>query len=717
MYWFLYRTRDNSRGFFYDWQPHNLKYTLNAKEAQAWYDSNKELMVKVKIKRPPNIELEVQVPLWNWKLNVNDRDKEFLRFITQWNVDTRMEMVLGKFMNNYWLGKDWVLYRREDNKENLKNSTLNTLNLIIMKEILLGMFRVTPLKVPVGKDKKDLNKTIFEDWDLWDDFSIEYTIWDETFKTNVFWVYTPKLYQAMLPDSSFNWYYLQPWQLDFLLRYGGVNYVIWPRGWGKSIIANGLGSSYLLKELTDKNERIQEFAVLYMGLTQKQNAPYLNYARKMLNNLIELPSFCTKDPWADSLFITDWDKKRSIEYITKNQEDPSRGRRTRFAVADEADYLDWDKLKGLLGTADSIVTLISTIGADTQSGAFYKGWLNAYKEQRDYEPIDQLIHRIWRKYWLHEVTSRKQIQKMVKEGIFELTRAEFLAARPIVALHYTLDDVAFLTEEQKDVFNARSEAVGWYEYMLAENYGEYSTDSSVFKVDGLQWTSPYEWDYVIVGYDEAEQYDYPWLCAVIVKNGEYRVDNTWRLPKESSQKFSKIREVLTEYKGKSASWKVHFVADISRSEAVARELSMLGMPTDMQVRWTGNVDYKPNWWKHLVGKSWCIDMIAETFFASQNFHIDGKCYWEDWLVEEIQAFKRLWKKIQGEKKKNDDQVCAMLLCLYYLWTKEQLWISGGNLYQIKRDHMNNVYRDWATKYQARRDETGDWLSALKKQLF
>lgn len=39
-------------------------------------------------------------------------------------------------------------------------------------------------------------------------------------------------------------------------------------------------------------------------------------------------------------------------------------------------------------------------------------------------------------------------------------RSEFLQARPLVALHYTLDDVAFLTEEQKDLQNTRVEAIG-----------------------------------------------------------------------------------------------------------------------------------------------------------------------------------------------------------------------------------------------------------------
>jgi hypothetical protein len=38
-----------------------------------------------------------------------------------------------------------------------------------------------------------------------------------------------------------------------------------------------------------------------------------------------------------------------------------------FAVADEADYLDWNKVKTLIGTPGSIVNLISTIDPKTQA--------------------------------------------------------------------------------------------------------------------------------------------------------------------------------------------------------------------------------------------------------------------------------------------------------------------------------------------------------------
>ena len=71
-----------------------------------------------------------------------------------------------------------------------------------------------------------------------------------------------------------------------------------------------------------------------------------------------------------------------------------------------------------------------------------------------------LIHDIRTKYGLHLCTSRKDYIKKIKNGDFEKMRAEFIQRRPEVALHFTMDDVEFLTEEQKTaqvvrVLNAR----------------------------------------------------------------------------------------------------------------------------------------------------------------------------------------------------------------------------------------------------------------------
>ena len=716
MYWRLYKDFDADRGLFYNGQPQNLKYVLDPKEAEQWYEKHRELMVSVNIKRPPDLEIPVQIPLGTGKLLKQDIDEKFLSFITKGAVSTRMEFILSRFMDNYHLSTDWTFYRREKEDVSALDSTRNVLALCMMKDIILWIFRVTPLKIPAWKNKKNLWKMEYIEWDIGEDFSIDYEVQWTKFTTNLFWVYKPKLFEAMLADTwrTFNGFCLQRWQMMVWLLSGWVTYVIWPRWWGKSLYINGDSAGYLLKEITDSNERIQEFSVLYMGLSQKQNAPYMVYSQQMLNNLIDLPSFCNKLPDSTGLYILDGDKQRKLEYVTTNQNDPTRSRRTRKFVWDEADYLDWDYVGTAMATADSLVTLISTIGPDTQAWNFYKGWLNAYKNQRDYEPIDVLIHDIWIKYWMHLCKSRADYIKKIKNWDFEKMRAEFIQRRPEVALHFTMDDVEFLTEEQRTAQVIRVLNARWYDYMLAEYYGEYSTDQTVFNIEWVQLACPSDCDYWVVGYDEADTFDNPWLCILWCKDWKYFIKETYNLAKESNERFAKMKSIITDYKNK---WKpVYLVLDASRWWAAARELWMLWMPCDMLIKWTGNVTYQP-WARHNVGKQWCIEMIRSSFFDTNLIHIDPACYGEWGLVEELWHFKKYKSSARGEKKIHDDQVSGMMLVLYFAWFHDQLATKDVNKLWNQKTNAQIAEWLWAERYQKPKETSWDFLSNLKNNLF
>ena len=716
MYWRLYKDWDNDRWLFYNGDETNLKYVLDPKEAKEWFEKNKKLMVLVNIKRPPDLEIPVQLPLGTDKLLKQDIDTKFLSFITKGAVSTRMEFILSRFMDEYHLDKDWVFHRREQEDVSALESTRNVLALCMMKDIILGIFRVTPLRIPAWKNKKDFGKTEYIEWDIGEDFGIEYEVQGQKFKTNLFGVYKPKLFEAMLADTgrTFNGFCLQHWQMMVWLLSWWVTYVIWPRWWGKSLYINWDSAGYLLKEITDSNEKIQEFSVLYMGLSQKQNAPYMVYSQQMLNNLLDLPSFCNKLPDSTGLYILDWDKQRKLEYVTTNQNDPTRSRRTRKFVWDEADYLDWDYVGTAMATADSLVTLISTIGPDTQAWNFYKGWLNAYKTQRDYEPIDVLIHDIWTKYGMHLCTSRKDYLKKIKNWDFEKMRAEFIQRRPEVALHFTMDDVEFLTQEQKDAQVIRVLNARWYDYMLAEYYGEYSTDQTVFNIEGRQLACPSSCDYWVVGYDEADTFDNPWLCILWCKDGKYYIKETYNLAKESNERFAKMKSVIQDLKN---SWRpVYLVLDASRGWAAARELGMLWMPCDMLIKWTWNVTYQP-WARHNVGKSWCIEMIRSSFFDTNILYIDPACYGENGLVEELSHFKKYKSSARWEKKMHDDQVSGMMLVLYFAWFHDQLWTKDVAKIGAQKTNQQMAEWLWAERYQKPKETTWDFLSNLKNNLF
>ena len=715
-YWFLYKDWDDQRGLFYNGEKVNLKYTLDPAEAEEWYEKNKKLMVMVNIKRPPNLEIPTNIPLWTDKLLKQDIDTKFLTFITRWAISTRMEFILNRFMNNYHLSKDWIFYRREIEDDSALHSTRNILALCMMKDIILGIFRIHPLKIPAGKNKKNLNKTEYIEWDIWEDFSIEYEVQGTKYQTNLFGVYKPKLFEAMLADTwrQFNWFCLQNWQMMVWLLSWWVTYVIWPRWWGKSLYINWDMAGYLLKDITDNNERVQEWTQLYMGLSQKQNAPYMVYSQQMLNNLIDLPSFCNKLSDWTGLYIVDWDKQRKLEYVTTNQNDPTRSRRTRKFVWDEADYLDWDYVGTAMSTADSLVTLISTIGPNTQAGNFYRGWLNAYKNQRNYEPIDVLIHDIWIKYWLHLCKSRKDYERKIRNWDFERMRAEFIQRRPEVALHFTMDDVEFLTEEQKDAQVSRVLNARGYDYMLAEYYGEYSTDQTVFNVDWVQQSCPSDCDYRALGYDEADTFDNPGLCILWAKEGKYYIKETLNLSKESNQRFAKMKDIIQGYKNTGKP--TYLIIDASRWWAAARELWLLWMPCDMLIKWTGNVTYQP-WARHNVGKAWCIEMIKNSFFDTNILYIDPACYGEWGLVEELSHFKKRGASARWEKKIHDDQVASMLLVLYFCWFHDQLATKDVVAIGSQKSNQQIIEELWAERFQKPKDTATTFLDNLKSWLF
>lgn len=717
MYGRMYKDfQEDKGGLFYNGDKMNLKFTLEPREAEERYEKHKKEMVTIKIPRPPDLLIDCQIPLATWKLLKQDIDKNFLTFITKWALSTRSEFIASRFMDNYYLSVDGSFHRREREDVSVLESTKNVLALCIMKDIILGMFRVTPLRIPMGKNKKNLNKTDYLEWDLWDDFSISYNVQWTEYKTNVFGVYKPKLFEAMLADGgrTFNGFVLQRWQMMVWLLSWWVTYVIWPRWGWKSLYINGDSAGYLLKEITDNNERLQEFSVLYMWLSQKQNAPYMVYAQQMLNNLIDLPSFCNKLPDNSGLYIVDGDKQRKLEYVTTNQNDPTRSRRTRKFVWDEADYLDWDYVWTAMSTADSLVTLISTIWPNTQAWNFYKWRLNAYKNQREYEPIDVLIHDIWIKYGLHLCKDRKDYLRKIKNWDFEKMRAEFIQRRPEVALHFTMDDVEFLTEEQKQAQVIRVLNARWYDYMLAEYYGEYSTDQTVFNVEWVQLACPSDCDYWVVGYDEADTFDNPWLCILGAKDWKYYIKETYNLAKESNERFSKMKQIIQDYKNK---WKpVYLVLDASRWWAAARELWMLWMPCDMLIKWTGNVTYQP-WARHNVWKQWCIEMIRSSFFDTNLIHIDPACYWENWLVEELSHFKKWKSSARWEKKLHDDQVSWMMLVLYFAWFHDQLATKDVVKIWSQKSNQQLAEEYWAERYQKPQETTGDFLSNLKNGLF
>ena len=142
MYWRLYKDFVNERGIFYNGDPSTLRYTIDSKEAQNWYEKNKELMVTVNIKRPPNIDVPTNLPLGTKELKDSEIDKQFLEYINKWSLSTRMELILNRFMDNYNLWVDGIFYRRVNNYHKIPFQ--DKISLWIMKDIIMLLFYKIP---------------------------------------------------------------------------------------------------------------------------------------------------------------------------------------------------------------------------------------------------------------------------------------------------------------------------------------------------------------------------------------------------------------------------------------------------------------------------------------------------------------------------------------------------------------------------------------------
>ena len=215
-YWFLYREYFEGRGFFFDWRQENLKYTINPEEAARWYNRTKEASKKVEMVRYWDRKVSVLLPLdtteyhsASWMPDWVDVDTNFDLFIASGALPPKTEQVLQRFMKDYVLGTNGFFYKQK-RESAMSNSNLFALQ--CMKDVILWIIRLSPLQIPVGKDDENKLATKYMEWDLGEDIEVEYEVQWEKKRTTCFGIYSPKVIQAMYPESDFNGHPLQRWQ-------------------------------------------------------------------------------------------------------------------------------------------------------------------------------------------------------------------------------------------------------------------------------------------------------------------------------------------------------------------------------------------------------------------------------------------------------------------------------------------------------------------------
>lgn len=708
-YWFVYRDYTEARGLFYDWNPNNLKHVFDPKEAQAWYAKTKEDMVMVKMKRPPNRFVKIQFPLWTEWL----QDFWFDNWVSNSKLSLRLSAVLIDFLKVYYF--DWTYFVKREWKEDIKKEDFWVL--MNMKDIILGNFRIKPIKIKSWFDKNS-NKYTFTDWNFSQDvMNVTYNIWDKNHKTNLFWVYTPQLKRAMLWEK-YNGSPLQAWQNDAWFKLWQVNFIVWSRELGKSFLMTAFTWNRLFKEKTYEHELddnvARKFQIFYFGLSKGSNETVAQYIKSMVANLIDDERVVRRYKSEQKLVFYDGNEERTIYFMSQYDEWVGRWQRPDLVIIDEAARMDIEVFKTNINTKDTMVICISTINYESKSNWFWDMYQQYLVQMQNYEPLDMLIHDLWTKYWLNKFKTREEVIEWIWEWVFESMRSELFLRRPYVSLKYTIEDDENKTREQKDSIINKALMV-WEEYCLAELFWEISDSSIVFPYESaIEIKMPDRFDHWVVAFDEAENFDNAALVKIWVRDRVAYVVSSELLSKDLVNRYDQIQKSIYDFKQR-CNWQVLFAADITRWDAYYREITDRADFIDYPVYYTKSTDanYRHPYW--YVGKKYLVDLVKNEFFVKWNLRLNADLTNDKWLIDELANFKMSDKGRFEAKKGKDDQVNAMMIWVFAAyraflreWLLTQDRRSTLTREEIIQEHLD---RETASAQMEEHDKTMAYIYA------
>lgn len=285
----------------------------------------------------------------------------------------------------------------------------------------------------------------------------------------------------------------------------------------------------------------------------------------------------------------------SIRFLSNESSDPGRGDRPTMLIVDEAARIDKENVLGIVGGNPGIVKFyISTIDAKTKKNWFYEGLMRGEFAMNNYkESMDDIVYDLWHRYGLDKIKSREEL--MTKEWKKKLVtaQADLFDRRPLVGMRFTLDDVEFKTEREKKKMFEENLRIGGLKYALAELYSEYLDDELLLDYEPcIDPDRPKEFDEIVMGFDEATEYDYPALCIAGLHNRDVYILECVRLPSDNDEKLEAIKNKKDEYRRKYGVSPM-FIADITQARAEQRYfLESRGIDVDMGLVITGGGDYK-----------------------------------------------------------------------------------------------------------------------------
>lgn len=701
MFDFIFRFNQNWV-IFYQWEPSTAKTTFDSQKAIQWRQS---------CIRFRDYETKIHTKKINFRVPISDNGwvdvtLELKTFLYQAAKGKRLEDLLVRirweFLSEYdCFNNGWVISFREKNRVTTGIDDW----LFLMKQFIYGFRRFEDVydkegnKIPWEFEHYyDWNRKWVDFWNIWYKFQ-----WKD-FKTPLYWVYIPQMINTIfkdedpLPSGKF----LQRRQRDFMREAGQINFLFHSRRWGKSLLLQ------LIQFLMAKAERPKKWF-------KKMRINYFCQSSEAFDDMSEYMENFAETYWLPYV----WRKsKAQLDYVTHEN-----GKEvTLWSVI----FKSWLSIaKGLGGTPYAVIIdeasrqpemvyqralanvrlnkalmfCLTTVNYEEERDRCYVEAMRAYFKQMSQEPIEDLTVRLWNKYRLAECKTPKDIMALWWK--LEDLRREYLEARPYSCLFYTIDDIEYITEKEKqDTISEDSHR--WEKFILAEYFSVFADQKKVFDPYRLiDEKMPKQFDNIFFAFDQAEKWDNPALNIIWVRDFNMYCLDSVILSESFDIQIQQIKRLKEEWQyyviGQN---KIRLCVDVTSKQSDVSSIELRWLKIDCPIYWNnGNSPAYFDWRILKVSRDWLFQNAIECFdlmYVKFSPKLDVKL----WLLHELSNITiKEWKYKTLKTTDKDDQVAGLLMNLYYiyniLWLKKTLFEKDDILLSqnnMTEEEMINIIR-------------------------
>lgn len=641
--------------------------TFNEKTALEWYNWNKDFET-VEIKRYNKVQ-KIRIPITytqEWIIDITESVQRFIGISAQ---QKQMDDVLVsnwiEVFKRYDVVDEHSQIRFRRKKEELWWDVDKWLRL--MKQFIYWFFRTTNLK---DKQWKDI--IVSQDFQ-----NIEYKYKNSTFKTPVYWVYAPhhinSIFSPMSVDGK-SWK-LAPWQSKSMYYFGKKNFIMASRGIGKSLLLSVVSELLLMVERLDPWAIVKPTLINRFSQSEQQNEQTINYIISTIelsgdkywkysktNGRLEVVDYVDKKEKvvATLQFYGEWSKSKWV------------GSRPYAIVIDEASKVDEEIYRQAMWqyvSDGALIFCISTIEHDTEINWFYQEAVRAEMEMLSYEPMDDLVVRLWRKYWMDKMSLEDIKTHEVRNRILEM-RKEMLYARETCCLRWDIHNAVHLSEQDIER-NIAQFAHLWDDFINAQFYCILNRKATTFNI---QWMSvdtlPSSFENIVIWYDKGWESDKAAATAIWVSEWRMYILESMELPTDVTAQCDMVTDIKNRWKDKCATKYIHTVVDVTcwPWEAISwMEIRNFLYDAAIMTTWWSRDPHFDKWRLYVNQK----ELVRNWQEAINIWHV--RIYNKlEWLLEQLENFgsgKTQWgKKRYWAKKWRDDMVMSMLIWLFYMYS-------------------------------------------------